>query len=286
MFMVIGAHIVCEGVSLVAEDLVYIDAIAGPLVALTALYRLVWDQRHVVIPLLYILWGARLGAFICYRRTLLGKKGAKCIITDVASITFFTFIRICWTTSMVATLYVVPHRSRVVRFELGVLALTCVLIQHLADCQLTLWRIGNKRDQYREGLFKYSRCPNLVAELGFHFFTGLAVSPHSMFGLLAFLTSLVLITLIPSNTLHCRTERARERWGHQSTFQTYVDNTPMLMSTMTAYNLVKESTLAYWRLARPDTSLELLRICTFSFAPTTVLPEQTLPVSVRTDSQI
>lgn len=281
--VVVSMHIICAGVSILREDLVYIDALTAPLVAIVGLYKVLWDQRHFIIPLVYILWGLRLGGFIVYRRWLLGKKDAKCITTDVISVAFFSGVRLAWGMSMIATLYVVPHRSEVVRLELAVMAIVCILVQHLADCQITLWRWTNKRDQYREGLFQYSRSPNLVAELGFHFFTGLAVSPHSILGLLAFVTSIALITLVPSNTLHTRNIRAHERWGHQSSFQTYTETTPLLMTLSTPYKLIKASTVTLWRL-QFGMHPELRDLCTFSSVPRIEPLEQTLPLSVRIEN--
>lgn len=266
-------HLVMAGISLLKQDGVYLDAVTAPLLALVAIYRILVDERHVIIPLLYIVWGVRLGAFVWYRRRLLGLKDAKCLITDLASLFSLCIVRFLWCISMVATLYVVPHRSKVVRIELGLLALACVAVQHMADCQLTLWRFRHKKDQYRDGLFAYSQHPNLLAELGFHLFTGLAVSPHSLFGFIAFLISVLMICFIPTNTLTTRRQRAHERWGHQASFQTYTDATPRLMTFHTPFRLLKETALSYY-LARTGTSRELWETCTFLYSPMSEQHEQ------------
>ncbi len=261
-----ASHLVMAGISLLKQDGVYLDAVTAPLLALVALYRIIVDERHVIIPLLYVVWGTRLGAFIWYRRRLLGLKDAKCLITDVASLLSLCIVRFVWCISMVATLYVVPHRSEVVRIEIGLLALLFVIVQHMADCQLTLWRLRHKKDQYRDGLFAFSQHPNLLAELGFHFFTGLAVSSHSLFGFVAFLTSILMICFVPSNTLATQCQRAHERWGHQASFQAYTAATPRLMTMQTPFRLVRETTLSYY-LARIGTSRELWEMCIFLYSP-------------------
>lgn len=259
-------HLIMAGMSLLKQDGVYLDAVTAPLLAFVAVYRILVDERHVIIPLLYIVWGMRLGAFIWYRRQVLGLKDAKCLITDIASLFSLCIVRFVWCISMVATLYVVPHRSKVVRIELGLLALLFVAVQHMADCQLLLWRLRHKKDQYRDSLFAFSQHPNLLAELGFHFFTGLAVSPHSFFGFVAFLTSMLMICFIPSNTLATRGQRAHERWGHQASFQAYMAATPRLMKFETPFRLLKETALSYY-LARIGTSRELWETCTFLYSP-------------------
>ena len=209
-------------------------------VALAALVMApVVTTAKLVVAICVMIWAVRLGLFLVVRINKDGKDGRFDDIKPNAG-RFLTVwcIQALWITVTSSAALVVLTSSEAsgnsVLLWIGLVVWTFgFLLEVIADEQKRRFRaMQNTKDKFiRHGLWAVSRHPNYLGEI--LLWCGIAVmalpsmegwrwlgmiSPLFVFLLLRYVSGVPLLE-----------KRSDERWGHLSEYQTYKQNTPMLM---------------------------------------------------------
>ena len=197
------------------------------------------DVRSFLLAALVIVWSARLGTFLFHRIHKAGKDTR----FDMIKPSFFRFLN-AWT---IQGLWVVFTMSAAliaittsVRKELDAFAIVGALIwlfgfafEVIADRQKTQFRARpeNKGKFIQSGLWAKSRHPNYFGEIVL--WIGIAIIAMPVlrgWGWIAMISPLfVALLLTRVSGVPMLEKSADEKWGSQPEYETYKENTPVLI---------------------------------------------------------
>jgi steroid 5-alpha reductase family enzyme len=197
------------------------------------------DGRSILLSILVVIWAVRLGFFL-FRRI---QKAGKDVRFDELKPSFFRFLNVwtiqgLWVTFTLAATLVAITTS--VREELGVFAVVGALIwlfgfgfEVIADNQKSKFRANpeNKGKFIRSGLWSKSRHPNYFGEIVL--WVGVAIIALPVlrgWGWVAIISPLfVTVLLTRISGVPMLEKSADEKWGGQEDYETYKENTPVLI---------------------------------------------------------
>lgn len=222
----------------------------GAALAVTALVSGQWSLPYLVICILFVIYGCRLGLFLliretknaAYRKTLDAQTGKPVPM----------FVKICmWL--MMALLYpaqVSPVMYRLVNGAAGSDALSWVgaavmllgvVTEAVADKQKSAAKKVDPHMVATQGLFKYSRCPNYFGEI--LVWTGCFISGLNVLQGMQWIVSVIgyvcIVYIMFSGAKRLET-RQNKNYGNNQAYWDYANKTPILIPFVPIYHLVKK----------------------------------------------
>ncbi len=191
-----------------------------------------------VVVICISLWAVRLGSFLFKRihkdgedkrfRTI-KPNFTRFLMTWTLQGTWVSMCLLCVLTSLSSESGIVNNFV----FYIGlILFISGFVIEVIADHQKTIFRknILNKDKFITNGLWAYSRHPNYLGEIILWF--GISVMSFSSLAGLQYLTLIspifVYILLVYISGVRLLEESGKKKWGHLSSYNNYVKNTPSI----------------------------------------------------------
>ena len=228
----IAAHAFAGFLSVLFDDLIYIDGISGFSLFFSSIVFIVHHARHRIVGVLLCMWSLRLSAHLILRRITLGRVRSRCVAENRVSTYAFALSRCVWSIAILITMHATPTMNVRVRLEWTMLALAALVFESFADFELLTFRKMDKTHAlYTRGLWSLCRHPNMFGELMFQASIFFLVFQSSFVGIiggtaLCFTGTCILYLPGGVQTLE---ERAKHAWGHTDEYKAYVKATPILL---------------------------------------------------------
>ena len=190
----------------------------------------------LTLGLLIIIWALRLGVFLYSRIHRTGEDKRFQFIKKSPTQFFMTWtlqgmwVSVCSTCALTAIANgVVLNSFFLVGFLIFILGF---FIEILADRQKNSFRKKSifKNDFIQSGLWAYSRHPNYLGEI--ILWTGIAICSFSSLAGLQLITLIspifTYVLLVYISGIPLLEEKGKEKWGHLSHYQKYLEKTPKL----------------------------------------------------------
>ena len=224
-------HAVACFLSILFDDLIYIDVVSGLSLSLSSLIYVIYHSKHALVGLLLCLWSLRLSFYFVARRTHLGKIRARCVPENTFSTYAFAISRCIWSLALLITMHGTPTADIAIRIELTLVALAALAFEGFADWQLLRFRREDKTHSLcTRGCWSLCRHPNMFGELLFQaclfllvFEPSITIIPNSS----ALIMTASGILILPGG-IQTLEERAKNAWGGTDSYRLYVQTTPLL----------------------------------------------------------
>ena len=191
---------------------------------------------NLILGLFIIIWALRLGIFLYTRIQSTGEDKRFQLIKKSPTQFFMTWtlqgmwVSVCSTCALTAIANgVVLNFFFLVGFLVFILGF---FMEIIADRQKNSFRKKSmfKNDFIQSGLWAYSRHPNYLGEI--ILWTGIAICSFSSLAGLQLITLIspifTYVLLVYISGIPLLEEKGKEKWGHLSHYQKYLDKTPRL----------------------------------------------------------
>ncbi len=221
-------------------------AIAGIGVALLVIYHDVVTIWEVIMCLLMVVYGIRLGGFLLARE--LKNKNYKKVLDAQTSSSIPIFVKIVMWLCM-GCLYVCQTSPVTYRLDngaaggtmaiVGAVIMACgIILEALSDKQKSAAKAVNPNRFCDSGLFKFVRCPNYLGEM--IFWTGIFLSGFGAYqGLqwvFSFIGWIMIIYIMISGARRLEL-RQNKNYGDDPEYQKYVTTVPLIIPFVPLYSL-------------------------------------------------
>lgn len=230
-------------------------AIAGIGLASLIIFRNVLDAGTVILNVLLILYGCRLGGYLTYRELKMASYNKNMVgeIKDGKGMNFFIKAALWITCALLYLCETAPifyrlHNgagSTVITYVGAVIMVLGVVVESLADIQKSQAKKIDANRWCDKGLYKIVRCPNYFGEM--LFWTGVFVSGVTVlstigqwiFALLGYI-GIIYIMFSGARRLEIRQNK---RYGNNPDYQAYVKKTPIMVPLLPIYSVEKQKWL-------------------------------------------
>ena len=228
-------------------------SIAGIGIVLLIMLRANITPATLIMCLLFIIYGARLGGYLLYRE--LKSTAYKKLLKGESKSNLPIGVKICiWLAC--ALLYLCETAPVLFRMEAGagadvfsiigiILMASGIIIEMLADAQKNA---AKKRDPHMfvdTGLYSIVRCPNYFGELLLWtgvFISGLNIYSSVLMWVIALLGYIGIIYVMFSGARRLELRQDRN-YGHNPRYQKYVKTVPIIIPFVPIYSVKKHSWL-------------------------------------------
>lgn len=208
---------------------------------------------YLVLCILFIVYGCRLGLFlliretknVSYRRTLDAQTGTKPVPIFV-KIFMWIFMAILYACEAAPAMYrltndAVTLSGDVLTWVGAVVMLVGILLEAVADRQKSAAKKINPNMAATQGLYRLCRCPNYFGEI--LFWTGVLISGLSILQggqwAVALFGYICIVGVMISGAMRLE-KRQNKNYGHLKEYRYYANSTPILIPFIPLYHLVKE----------------------------------------------
>ncbi len=220
-------------------------------VALIVLFREIMNPVLLIMCLLFVVYGCRLGGYLLLRelRNASYRNHMKTEVTDGATMPFF--VKVCIWVSC-AVLYVLEVSPVFFRLQnggavdtvtvIGAVIMACgILLESMSDHQKSAAKKINPKRFCDTGLFRIVRCPNYLGEI--LFWTGVLVSGvttlNGVWQWAAAIAGWVCIVYIMFGGARRLEIRQNKNYGADPEYQAYVKSTPIILPLVPLYSVEK-----------------------------------------------
>lgn len=223
-------------------------AVCGMGIAILILYGNTVTPITIIMCLLLMAYGARLGGFLVWRevKSLSYRKTLTEATTTKKPMPMFVKSAIWICCSIMYVLQISPIFYRSVNGDNGnifavigvVIMFVAIIIESLSDHQKSSAKAKNPRRFCDTGLFKIVRCPNYLGEV--LFWTGVLVSGIGVIEgtqwIIAILGYILIVYVMLSGAKRLEI-RQNKNYGQDPEYQTYVAKTPIIFPLVPLYHL-------------------------------------------------
>ena len=224
-------------------------AVCGSGAAILVLYWETLTPWTVVLCLLFMAYGIRLGGFLLwreiksasYRKTLHEATGSGKPMPVFVKIAIWVCVALMYTTQVSPVLYRAANGDQGGPMAIvgAVVMALALLLESTADRQKTAAKNENPRRFCDRGLYKLVRCPNYLGEL--LFWTGVLLSgTGALQGAAQWIVAVigwVLIVYVMFSGAKRLELRQNKSYGSDPEYRAYVEKTPIILPFIPLYHL-------------------------------------------------
>ena len=226
-------------------------AVCGAGVAILAMYGGTLSLWSVLLCVLLMVYGIRLGGFLLwreiksasYRKTLKEVTGGDKPIPVFVKVTIWVCVAIMYVMQVSPVFYRAANGDRGgVMAPVGAVIMALALVlESVADKQKSAAKAKNPRRFCDVGLYRLVRCPNYLGEV--LFWTGVLLSGiGALQGVIQWIMAIVgyiLIVYVMLSGAKRLELRQNKNYGADPDYQAYVEHTPILLPFIPLYHLEK-----------------------------------------------